>query len=160
MKKTIHIKYVKEWAVSDDKLLSPIYGHKSVTRAFTKHYHNAIYLLAGLNSSSRDLLEFLIQRMDTDNIVQSNAKVREDFIELIGNATKGKVSYTHNTVKKAFAILSSKKLLLPRKIRGSYKVNPEYFFKKDENERMHQIKIVLEDALWREEFNQNNYTDE
>lgn len=154
MKKEINIAYIKGWAVSDE-VLTPVYGHKRVSRLFTKHYHNAIFLLAGLNSSSRDLLEFLIQRMDQENVVLSNAKVREDFIKLIHMATDGNVTYTHNTVKKAFGTLAAKKLILPRKVRGSYTVNPEYFFKHDEKDRISQIKIILEDTEWRDDYNNN-----
>ena len=143
MKKEVNITYIKGWALSDG-IKRPIHGYTKVGTLFTKHYHNAIYLLAGLNASSRDLLEFLIQRMDTNNVVLSNAKIREDFIFIINKATDGEVTYTHNTVKKAFQILVKKNLLVTRKQRGSYIVNPEYFFKRDEKDRIKQIKLILE----------------
>ena len=82
--------------------------------------------------------------MDGNNVVLSNAKVREDFILLIERATEGDVTYTHNTVKKAFQTLVKKNLIIPREQRGSYTVNPEYFFKKDDRERIQQIKLILE----------------
>lgn len=151
MKKTVNITYVKGWKVTEDNFKLPVHGHARVSTLFTKHYHNAIYLLAGLNASSRDLLEFLIQRMDKDNIVLSNTKVREDFIELIDTVTSSEVQYTHNTVKKAFQTLVRKELLLPREVRGSYMINPEYFFRKEEKERIQQIKIILENKAWRNE---------
>jgi hypothetical protein len=143
MKKEINITYIKEWALTEG-IYSPIHGYKKVGTLFTKHYHNAIFLLAGLNSSSRDLLEFLIQRMDGANVVLSNTKVREDFIALIDKATNGDTTYTHNTVKKAYQTLVKKNLILARKQRGSYTVNPEYFFKRDEKDRIQQIKLILE----------------
>jgi len=143
MKKEVNITYIKGWALLDG-IQRPIHGYTKVGTLFTKHYHSAIYLLAGLNSSSRDLLEFLIQRMDGNNVVLSNAKVREDFILLIERATDGDVTYTHNTVKKAFQTLVKKNLIIQREQRGSYTVNPEYFFKKDERERIQQIKLILE----------------
>jgi DNA-binding transcriptional regulator YhcF (GntR family) len=82
--------------------------------------------------------------MDTNNVVLSNAKIREDFIFIINKATNGELTYTHNTVKKAFQILVKKNLLVTRKQRGSYIVNPEYFFKRDEKDRIKQIKLILE----------------
>ena len=82
--------------------------------------------------------------MDGANVVQSNTKVRDDFISLIERATGGEISYTHNTVKKAFQTLVKKNLIITRNHRGSYTVNPEYFFKKDEKDRIQQIKLILE----------------
>lgn len=154
MKKEVNITYIKGWAHSEG-FYEPIHGHKKVNTLFTKHYHNAIYLLAGLNASSRDLLEFLIQRMDKDNVVQSNTKVREDFMTLIYNATRGDITYSHNTIKKAFQVLVKKNLLLTRETRGSYIVNPEYFFKQDEKDRIQQIKLILEMKTWRNNFESN-----
>ena len=150
MKKEINISYIKGWAVSEG-IYTPVHGHKKVGTLFTKQYHNAIYLLAGLNASSRDLLDFLIQKMDGANVVQSNTKVREDFIELIYNVTQRQTRYSHNTVKKAFQTLVKKNLLVPRHARGSYVVNPEYFFKKDEKERIETIKIILQNQAWVEQ---------
>ena len=143
MKKEVNITYIKDWAFTDG-IHRPIHGYAKVGTLFTKHYHSAIFLLAGLNASSRDLLEFLIQRMDGANVVQSNTKVRDDFISLIEMATGGEISYTHNTVKKAFQTLVKKNLIITRSHRGSYTVNPEYFFKRDEKDRIQQIKLILE----------------
>ena len=67
MKKEVNITYIKEWALTDG-IHRPIHGYAKVGTLFTKHYHSAIFLLAGLNASSRDLLEFLIQRMDGANV--------------------------------------------------------------------------------------------
>lgn len=152
MKKTVNISFVKGWRTIDGNYKTPIDGHKTVSTQFTKHYHNTIYVLAGLNASCRDLLEFLIQRMDSDNVVVSNTKIREDFIRLISMVTDGDVGYTHNTVKKAFQSLVGKSLLIPRSQRGSYTVNPEFFFRKDEKERVRQIQLLLEDKYWRREY--------
>lgn len=118
-------------------------GYKQVTTSCTKRYHNCLYLLAGLNSSCRDLMDYLCERMDKNNLVHSNEAVRENFIEFISKITNGEVAYSHPTVKKAFNTLAQKGLLLSR-TRGTYLVNPEYFFRLGEKQRIEAIRMVLE----------------
>ena len=142
MKKTVVINYVKEWKVQEG-IKIPETGYKKVDNTFIKQYNNAIYLLAGLNKSARDLLDYLIRLMDNQNMVASNFKIRDDFISFVSKCTDGDIMYTHNTVKKAFATLLKKELILQGEKRGLYKVNPEYFFKEGNRERIEEISLVL-----------------
>jgi hypothetical protein len=80
--------------------------------------------------------------MDKDNKVYSNEKVRQDFIAFISGLTRKQVVYTHNTVKKAYRTLSEKRLLIPL-TRGVFMVNPEFFFKKGDKERIEAIELIL-----------------
>lgn len=140
--KVITLKYLDKW-IDEDGCKIPEYRYKQIVTAHTKRYHNCLYLLAGLNSSSRDLMDYLCEKMDQNNFVHSNETVREDFIQFIKRITGDKVEYSHPTVKKSFKILSDKGLLIPRG-RGSYIVNPEFFFRKDEKDRLDAIRLILE----------------
>ncbi len=142
MKKTVIINYIKDWKIQEGIKIAET-GYKKVDNTFIKQYNNAIYLLAGLNKSTRDLLDYLIRQMDANNMVASNFKVREDFIGFVSSCTDGGTVYTHNTVKKSFSTLTTKKLILQTKKRGLYKVNPMYFFKLGNKERIEEISLVL-----------------
>jgi hypothetical protein len=140
--KVITLKYISRWLETDGVKL-PEYKYKQVMMAHTRRYHNCLFLLAGLNSSCRDLLDYLCERMDKNNSVHSNKAVREDFVGFVAGITNGYVRYSDVTVKKAFATLSDKLLLIPRG-RGTYTVNPEFFSRREEKDRLDQIKVILE----------------
>lgn len=140
--KTISLKYLYQW-IDEDGIRLPEYRYKQITTNHTKRYHNCLYLLAGLNSSCRDLMDYLCERMDNNNHVHSNETVREDFIDFIRRITGDNVEYSHATVKKAFKILTDKGLLISLG-RGSYMVNPEFFFRREEKDRLEAIRLVLE----------------
>lgn len=140
--KIISLKYLHKW-IDEGGIKLPDYRYKQVVTSYTKRYHNCLYLLAGLKSSSRDLMDYLCERMDGNNNVYSNEAVREDFIQFVRKITGGEVEYSHVTVKKAFKILTEKGLLIPRG-RGSFIVNPEFFFRKEEKDRLDAIRLVLE----------------
>jgi hypothetical protein len=140
--KVVWVKYISE--LEDlSGYMHPKYKSKQVITACTKRYHNCLYLLMGLSASCRDLMDYLCEQMDSENHVHSNETVRATFIAFVDKVTKSEIQYTQSTVKKAFNILASKGLIIP-KSRGTYIVNPEYFFRKGEKDRIEAIKVVLE----------------
>lgn len=141
MKKQI-ISYTKDFT-TDEGIILPIEGYKAIVRNHTKRYHNCLYLLAGLNTCARNLMDYLVEGMGEDNIVYSNAHIREGFVKFINDASEGEVNYSESSIKKAYSSLTSKGLL--RNIsRGVYKVNPQYFIKNSDTSRFDMIKIELE----------------
>jgi len=62
---------------------------------------------------------------------------------VIAKITDSRVVYSHAAVKKAFNILAKKELILSQG-RGSYQLNPEFFFNRTEKERIEAIRMVLE----------------
>lgn len=142
VEKVVTVRYVKQWEELAGQKYAK-FGFKKVVSTSTRRYHNCLYLLAGLNSSCRDLMDYLCEKMDKNNLVYSNEAVRESFIEFIKKITNGEVQYTHPTVKKAYNVLAGKGLLIARS-RGTYVVNPEFFFRQGEKQRIEAIKMVLE----------------
>ena len=69
----------------EDGITVPIYKYKSIPCRSTRRYHGSMYALAGLAACPRDLLDYLCERMDSNNIVFSNAKVRDNFKDIIYN---------------------------------------------------------------------------
>ena len=107
-----------------------------------------MYALAGLAACPRDLLDYLCERMDSNNIVFSNAKVRDNFKEIIYNVSGFVTIYQDATIKRAFYALVNKNLLLKGDKRGTYIVNPLYYSKNENKERIQLIEnLVREDLL-------------
>jgi predicted transcriptional regulator len=138
------IKYCsKLYSDEETGYILPEYSYSNVVMNFTKRYHNNLYLLARLNKCSRDLIDWLTEQMDNDNIVYSNLVVRDKFRNFISDITDKEVTYKDITVKKAFKELTDKGLLI-NKQRGVFQVNPEYFFNNSDNERIDKIILKLE----------------
>jgi len=136
------VQYIKDYDI-EEGIVIPVQGYKSVVCNHTRRYHNCLYLLAGLGTCSRNLMDYLVEYMDGNNIVYSNKYVKEKFINFIYEASNNEIRYGDSSVKKAFTTLASKGLL--RKVgRGVYKVNPEYFSKNTDKNREYLIKVELE----------------
>lgn len=132
-------------ADSSKWVVLPKWAHQSIVCSHTKRYHNCLYLLAGLGSCARDLMDYITEEMDSDNIICTNEYFRKKFIEFIKNTTKesGEITYGHSTVKRALSILFSKNLIHPIR-RGYSKVNPKYFIRNNDSNRMEKIRLQLE----------------
>lgn len=142
--KQIKVKFVKKWKVDEQENKTPVYNYKSVSSSSYRRYYNTLCVLAGIEKSSRDVLDYICERMDNNNIIHSNAKMRAQFISDIKKWTDGSLIYSDSTVKKAFHTLVKKNLLVKTDTRGTLIVNPEYFFKGDEARRISSIQMILE----------------
>jgi hypothetical protein len=69
--KNKNLAYTKDFSV-EEGIIIPKEAYKSIVRSHTKRYHNCLYLLAGLNTCARNLMDFLTEQMRADNIVYSN----------------------------------------------------------------------------------------
>lgn len=122
------------------------WAYKDITRSHTKRYHNCLYLLAGLNSCCRDLMDFMTEEMDSSNTISTNRYFIDRFISFIENTTSKdgeKVSYKESSVRKALTTLIQKGLA--RKVtRGCIRINPEYFWKNNDSKRLDFVKVELE----------------
>lgn len=144
MKKEVKIEYIKDW-VKHDSLVLPEYGKKFVSQSFVKYYMTSIYALAQLNRCCRFLMDYIAIKMDDENRIATGVLFRQQFLEFIDQVTKGKVTYTEGSIRNALATLRQKKFLLKEQDKGGYFiVNPEFFFRASERERIDAIKITLE----------------
>lgn len=140
--KNKRIPYTKDFTVQEG-IIIPVEGYKSVMANHTKRFHNCLYLLAGLNPCTRNLMDFLAEEMNNDNIVHSNKVTKDKFTGFIEGVSNGTITYGDSSIKKAYSTLCDKGLL--RKLgRGIYKVNPEYFVKNSDDNRERLLKIELE----------------
>lgn len=112
-----------------------------VEKNYTKKYHCALASLMILSGSARAVLDVAVEVMDKDNLVTNSASFKDDVNRLV--SIHGK-PFSDNTINKAFAELSREDFLIKGKKRGLYKVNPVYYFKGTEEERIKAIREVAE----------------
>lgn len=124
----------------------PVPASKMVVCNYVKRYSNNMFLLAKLSPCARLLLDFLSENMSQDNVVHTNAVGRNEFITFVSYVTHGEVKFSDSTVKNSISQLRSHKLLFSAS-RGTMVVNPEYFFKGNEEERMRLVKVMYEANL-------------
>jgi len=136
-KKTQKVYYTQQ-VIDDGGVRIPIRKSKDVICSFTKRYHNSLYLLVGLPSSSRDLLDYLCEHADQNNMVASNLKLRMDYIRFISDISSKTIIYSDATVKKALSTLIKRGLVITMS-RGLVQVNPEYFYGLTESKRINLI---------------------
>ncbi len=168
MKKHTHassVRFVKSIDIVDG-MSFPRFGAKNIECSATKRYHNTLMLLFSLPECSRNLMDYIMDKMTDDNIVNSNQYTRDLFnsniysawfehfkldvkkkqssnFGLDANELALKKKYSDITIRKAFSTLKEKGLIL-QQTRGVYMVNPEYFFKKSESSRIEKVKMYLE----------------
>lgn len=137
---------------------TPRRDYYDVNDNFVKTYQDALAIILCLPDCASSLIQYLASKMSEENIVHHNKFTRENFNKYIysiwlkhfkeqgeddAHEMAQEKTYKDNTIKKSFATLTEKKLLIP-KTRGMYIVNPEYFFKKGEEARYKKIKMTLE----------------
>lgn len=116
-----------------------------VNKDFIKVYRGVFYKIVEIHGCARDLMEFLIEEMNGDNIVNNNEYTRQKFLDAVNpvnNRTGGR-TYKVGTVNIAFSELNARGLI-QTKTKGTFEVNPRYFWKhKSEKKRLEKIKMFL-----------------
>ena len=125
----------------------PNFKSKDLEKLFVRQYYSTLHALAGLNACSRDLINYLITVMDNDNVVRNDSYLRMKFVNTIKESTRQldgvELTYADSNVRSAFAALTKRECLI-KLFKGVYKVNPEFYFRKDEVKRIEAIKLCLE----------------
>lgn len=154
------VKFRSSFSIKDGDVV-PSFGKYTVNTEFIKQYKGALYKLHTLSSCARTLMDYLIENSGDSGVINSNKYTRDNFnkeyvkiwtqyyIESEGlekfEAKKlaQEKKFKDNTVAHAFTQLCKRGLLIQIQ-RGVYNINPEYFFKKSERERLDEIKLILE----------------
>lgn len=110
----------------------------------TKRYHNALCLLMGINGCPHHLIDWLSDNMTKGGYVSNNEITRKAFIGFHKTYKKdGNKEYSEHAVIKAFKRLSDDGFLIPIN-KGTYQINPMFYFSSTENERIRSIKYMME----------------
>lgn len=140
IKRSYHNIRVHEGDILTGGILIPKFKNLRFLKGNTKRYDNHTHLLAKLTPSAALLLNYLVDHAEIyDNSVNSNASERLRFINFLKKNCG--MEMKDETVKKAFSKLHSVGFLLKMKTKGSFIVNPKYFYKGPEKNR----KRILQD---------------
>jgi hypothetical protein len=112
---------------------------------FVKMYYTAVYALVGLPDYGRDLMDYCLMMMDEDNVVVVNKLFKERFKGFVvyGRVDEVQASHSDSSIKRGIYALKERRLLIETGYRGVYVVNPEFFFRKDEEHRVKAIKLMM-----------------
>jgi len=125
------VKFFNGGFVNDGEVNVPTYEEKFVgNRAYTV-YRGLREVSKGLRALEFELLLFLLEEMDMNNYIRGDRHTREQFIDDSG--------YSDAVVRRSFKVLIGKNVM-KRISKGVYKMNPEFFWKK-ENDRDRGKKI-------------------
>ena len=114
-----------------------------VETTFFKRYYNSSSILVQLGKADRILLDFIVEEMDDYNFVSNTFQLRNKINYILSKM--GMEPYADNTFQKCFKVLTTKELVIKKKGRGYYQVNPLFFFKGTEEERQQAIRKNLEE---------------
>jgi hypothetical protein len=97
-----------------------------------------------LSKAERLLLDFITEFMDEDNIIHNNAITRDNFNKLLKRISFPE--YSQSTLNKCFSGLAKHHLIYKTKgKRGAYKVEPLYFFKGSQEDRVKMVRDKVEE---------------
>lgn len=145
MKDSIKIYYADGHYLKDG-YLHPVYKNKEVKMTSTKRFHNCLYILLGLSKCQRLLMDWLSEEMDNENMITHDEYLRNKFIKFISTIqVEGvQLDYKDQTVANAFnGIVKSTDLLIKR-AKGKYMVNPEYYWRGKDEDRIASIIMNIE----------------
>lgn len=127
-------------------ILRPTTKTKEIKMTNTKRFHNCLYLILGLSKCQRLLMDWLSEEMDDDNMIISDEHMRSKFIKFISsiNVEGKKLSYSDQTVANAFSDLANREDLLMRKAKGRYRINPEYYWRGNDEDRINAIMMQIQ----------------
>jgi hypothetical protein len=107
-----------------------------------KRYYHTLFRLLQLTGCDRIYLDWLTEVMGTDNSVYIND---DEMLRFITSVSEMGVEYKVSTVKQAFKRLRARNLLLKtKKASGLFHVNPIFFSKGTERERLQNIRMLME----------------
>lgn len=154
MKKIKQLRYITgiDENKSSESILIPKWKVERIETSHVKMYQNALKILPELSPATREVLDFVVHEMDRRNFISNDTSLKKNFQYL--QKKHGRVQYTNGTINKSFSELLEKEILVKGKSygRGTYRVNPIYFSKVSEQERIEQLRAMRE-APYKDENN-------
>lgn len=154
------VKFRSDYVLGDEGIVHPSFGQVKVEGEFIKQYKNTLYRVLTLPHCARILMDYLLETSGKKGVVGSTKLTRDRFNDAYEGAWKDffiseglepylaeeeafKKRFKDNTIAHSYTHLVKRRLLIKIE-RGSYQINPEYFFSDSEKERLQKIKMVLE----------------
>lgn len=136
----MRIRYLNKIDTDKYGITTEVHNYFNVEDDYVCCYHNQFGILIGLTNCARDLLDYLLTRIEDSNIVYNNKCYRDMFINKVAEVNTY-VRYKDATVSKAFLELTSRNVLIPMN-RGQFIINPLYFSTNLSNRRKLLVKLL------------------
>ena len=141
----------------DGSIRRPILATEPIYTSSIKQYNGVLFDLMALRHTERIVMDWVVDNMDKENMIRHDAiirkKMHDDHQAAIMRVAKkeGWSAKEYKKIKpisgdsiiKAFSRLKSFGLLIGVS-KGYYMVNPEYFFRGSEADRVKKVKVALE----------------
>ncbi len=153
IRKTKIIEYIDGHYIDND-VLKPTLKKVDIMMTGTKRFHNCIYLILGLSKLERALMDWVSEEMDGRNMIRNEKYTRGIFINFISEIVieDEKKVYQDASVNNAFHGLKDKGLLLPVS-KGTYQVNPKYYWAGSDKDRSEEIMMNIRFSSTETNFN-------
>lgn len=114
----------------------------------TKTFDNHIHLLLRLTPSSRNLLDYIVMVMTRDNDILNSSLFKDQFRKTQKQA--GQKTISDSSINNCFSELKDCYILLKdsQKKRGTYIVNPVYYWKGTQQTRAKKVRQIKEDPFY------------
>jgi len=129
----------------DGDMLVPIEKEEHIMISGTKRFHNCLYLVLGVNKLQRILMDWISEEMDDRNMIRNDIHTRGMFtgflkeIQIDGQ----KVAYGDQSIANAFHGLYKSGLLI-RHTKSVYQVNPKYYWRGNDKDRIEIIMMNIQ----------------
>jgi hypothetical protein len=118
-------------------------------------YENVIFKLASLDKAATLLFHFICEKMDNSNNIVHTAALRNQFIQFAKQNCS--LSYTDQTVKKAFAKLVKVGLIINYDVRCDFTVNPRHVFKGSNEKRKELMQQLINTLINKKGGTKSNF---
>jgi hypothetical protein len=92
------------------------------------YFNNSLHKMIKLSGSERAFLDFILERMDTDNTITIDKDFRENYISFIHKITSGTYAIKEQSLKNMVYKFNELDLLFKLK-NGFYLISPKHFTK-------------------------------
>lgn len=136
--------YVDGHTVEGD-VLKPLQKEEFIMVSGTKSFHNCLYLILGVNKLQRILMDWISEEMDDRNMIRNDTHTRGMFanflteIQIDGQTVK----YEDQSIANAFHGLFKSGLLI-RHTKSVYQVNPKYYWRGSDKDRIETIMMNIQ----------------
>jgi len=136
--------YIDGHVLEGDTLM-PVQKEELVMISGTKRFHNCLYLILGVNKLQRILMDWISEEMDDRNMIRNDSHTRGMFASFLTEIQIDgqNVKYTDQSIANAFHGLYKSGLLI-RHNKSVYQVNPKYYWRGSDKERIEVIMMNIQ----------------
>lgn len=135
--------YTSKIVTDEDGDKFPVHRKVRVDVSHTKVYDAAWDKLFLVGACAKGLMGFIVREMDSEGMIRNDIHTKRSFRLHIKKLTEDRINYSEASMNIAFSELA-KTELLTTKGKGLFKVNPLYFYRNSDSNRLDVLKEEFE----------------